>query len=436
MRHIQVTIPTGKRRAVLESLDEEGIDYVVTDETSSRDYDAVVFFPVPTNAVEPVLDSLRDVGVEEESYTVVVDAETVASRQFDELQEEYATESVEEEQISRQELLTQANELTPTFSVFLAMTLISAVVATVGLLLDSPAVVVGSMVIAPLIGPALSTSIGTVVNDRDVFATGMRYQFIGVAGGIAAAAVVAWLIQSTLLVPPGIEITEIDEVSERIAPELLLLPVALGAGAAGVLSLATGFSIAIVGVMIAAALVPPMAAAGIAIAWGLPVAALGSTVLVLVNLLSVNLAGLVTLRYLGYRPGSWFEISAAQRQFVKQIAVFVAVIVLLSMFLAGVTFTSYQVSSFEETATQEAEAVLAEHDEATLLELTVEVRNGGAPFDASLDATEQIDVVVIEVGGPPGVYDEELISTLDTNINGHADERVAVQVRFVTTGEG
>ncbi|APW97222.1 DUF389 domain-containing protein [Halobiforma lacisalsi AJ5] len=436
MRHIQVTIPTGKRRAVLESLDEEGIDYVVTDETSSRDYDAVVFFPVPTNAVEPVLDSLRNVGVAEESYTVVVDAETVASRQFDELQEEYATESVEEEQISRQELLTQANELTPAFSVFLAMTLISAVVATVGLLLDSPAVVVGSMVIAPLIGPALSTSIGTVVNDRDVFATGMRYQFVGVAGGIAAAAVVAWLIQSTLLVPPGIEITEIDEVSERIAPELLLLPVALGAGAAGVLSLATGFSIAIVGVMIAAALVPPMAAAGIALAWGLPVAALGSTVLVLVNLLGVNLAGLVTLRYLGYRPGSWFEISTAQRQFVKQIAVFVTVIVLLSMFLAGVTYTSYQISSFEETATQEAEAVLAEHDEATLLELTVEVRSGGAPLDASLDATEQIDVVVIEVGGPPGVYDEELISTLDTNINQHADERVAVQVRFVTTGEG
>ncbi|SDR32024.1 TIGR00341 family protein [Natronobacterium texcoconense] len=435
MRHIQVTIPTGKRQAVLELLDEEGIDYVVTDESSSREYDAVVSFPLPTNAVEPVLDSLQEVGIEEESYTVVVDAETVASRQFDELQEEYATESVEEEQISRQELVTQAEELTPTFSVFFTMTLISAVVATVGLLLDSPAVVVGSMVIAPLIGPALSASIGTVVNDRDVFLTGMRYQFTGVAGGIIAAAIVAWLVQSMLLVPPGLEITEIDEVSERIAPELLLLPVALGAGAAGVLSLATGFSIAIVGVMIAAALVPPMAAAGIAIAWGLPIAALGSTVLVLVNLLGVNLSGLVTLWYLGYRPGSWFEISTAQRQFVKQIGIFVVVIALLSLFLTGITYTSYQVSAFEETATQESEAVLAEYDDATLLEVDVEVREDGAPIGTSLDATQQIDVVIIEVGGPPGVYDAELIERLETAINEHTTDDVAVQVRFVTIGE-
>ncbi|EMA35445.1 TIGR00341 family protein [Halobiforma nitratireducens] len=435
MRHIQVTIPTGKRQAVLGLLDEEGIDYVVTDESSSREYDAVVSFPLPTSAVEPVLDSLQEAGVQAESYTVVVDAETVASRQFDELQAEYATESVEEEQISRQELLTQANELTPTFSVFFTMTLISAIVATVGLLLDSPAVVVGSMVIAPLIGPALSASIGTVVNDREVFFTGMRYQFVGVAGGIVAAAIVAWLFQSMLLVPPGIEITEIDEISERIAPELLLLPVALGAGAAGVLSLATGFSIAIVGVMIAAALVPPMAAAGIAIAWGLPVAALGSTVLVLVNLLGVNLAGLVTLWYLGYRPGSWFEISTAQRQFLKQITVLVLVIALLSLFLTGITYTSYQVSTFEETATQEVEAVLAEYDDATLLEIDVEVRDGGAPLDSSFDATQQIDVVIIEVGGSPGLYDEELIATLETNINQHADDDIAVQVRFVTTGE-
>ena len=52
MRLVQVTIPAGKREAVLELLDEEGIDYVVTDETSGREYTAVVYFPLPTNAVE------------------------------------------------------------------------------------------------------------------------------------------------------------------------------------------------------------------------------------------------------------------------------------------------------------------------------------------------------------------------------------------------
>ena len=434
MRHIQVTIPTGKRKTILDLLDEEGVEYVVTDESSTREYDAVVAFPVPKNAVEPILDSLQEAGLGEEAYTVVVDAETVVSRKFDQLQEEYATETVDEEQISRQELLTRADELTPTFSVFMVMTLISAVVATVGLILDSPAVVVGSMVIAPLIGPALSASIGTVVNDRDVFFTGMRYQFSGVFGGIVAAAIVAWVFQALFLVPPGAEITEIDEIAERIAPELLLLPVALGAGAAGILSLATGFSIAIVGVMIAAALVPPMAAAGIAIAYGLPVAALGSTVLVLVNLLGVNLAGLVTLRYMGYRPNRWFEVSTAQRLFIKQAAIFVAVIVVLSLFLTGVTYSSYQVSEFEGTATEESEAVLAAHDEASLLEVEVKVHEGGAPLDRSLDATQQIDAVIVEVGGPPDAYDDEIVDSIEERINAHTASETDVQVRFVTIG--
>ncbi|MXV61526.1 TIGR00341 family protein [Natronorubrum sp. JWXQ-INN-674] len=434
MRHIQVTIPIGKRETILDLLDDEGIDYVVTDESSSREYDAVVSFPVPTNAVEPVLDSLQDAGVDEESYTVVVDAETVISRKFEQLQNEHATESVEEEQISRQELLTRADELTPTFSVFFVMTLISAVVATVGLLLDSPAVVVGSMVIAPLIGPALSASIGTVTNDREVFLTGMKYQFTGVFGGIIAAAVFAWIFQALFLVPPGAEITELDEVAERIAPELLLLPVALGAGAAGILSLATGFSIAIVGVMIAAALVPPMAAAGVALAYGLPVAALGSTVLVLVNLLGVNLAGLLTLRYLGYRPGSWFEISTAQRQFFKQVAVLVGVIFLLSLFLTGVTYSSYQMSAFEQTTDEQAEDVLNDHEDLILLGTEVEVREEGLPFDASFDATGQIDLVIVEIGGPPGSYDPEIVAAIDERINQETTGDTDVQVRFVTTG--
>lgn len=435
MRIIQVTIPEGKRQTVIDLLDERDLDYVVSDETSSREYDSIVYFPAPTTAVEEILDILQEEGIDQDSHTLVMDAETVVSDRFDTLQEQYATQSVEEEQISRQELITRADELTPTFTVFLTMTMISTVVATAGLLLDSPAVVVGSMVIAPLIGPALASSIGTVVNDRELVFTGARYQFVGVAAGIIAAAVFAWILQSLFIVPPGTEITAIDEVAERIAPELLLLPVALGAGAAGILSLATGFSVAIVGVMIAAALIPPMAAAGIAIAWGLPFAALGSVILVLVNLLGVNLAGLLTLWYIGYRPGSWIQIPQVERQMAKQIAIYVGAILLLSLFLVSITFVSYQVSVFEQTATEEVESELDEHDELQLLELNVEIEQAGLPIDRTIDGTHQVETVVVEVGGPPGTYDADLVERLHERINQHTANDVTVQVRFVTSGQ-
>ena len=93
-------IPAGKRETVLRALDDEGIDYAVTDETSSREHTAVVSFPLPRNAVEPVLDRLREIGVDDDSYTVVVDAQTVVSRRFEALQERYADES-KSDQIGR-----------------------------------------------------------------------------------------------------------------------------------------------------------------------------------------------------------------------------------------------------------------------------------------------------------------------------------------------
>ncbi|MFC6729910.1 TIGR00341 family protein, partial [Natronoarchaeum mannanilyticum] len=260
MRLVQLTIPAGKRETILDALDDEEVDYVVTDETSGREFTGVVYFPLPSNAVEPVLDRLQEEGVSDDAYTVVVDAETVISRKFDRLEERYATDDVEEDRISRQELRTEADEMTPTFWIYVTMTLISAFVATAGLLLDSPAVVVGSMVIAPLIGPALGASVGTVVNDEEMVREGLAYQALGIGLAIAGSAVLAWLLKTANLVPPGLTLTSVGEINERLAPDLLSLIIALGAGVAGVLSLSTGVSTALVGVMIAAALIPPAAA--------------------------------------------------------------------------------------------------------------------------------------------------------------------------------
>ncbi|MFC6726575.1 DUF389 domain-containing protein, partial [Halobium palmae] len=163
MRHVQVMVPSGKRKAVVEVLDDEGIDYALTEETSGREYVALVSFPLPTSAVEPVLERLREAGIERDAYTVVMDAETVVSTRYDRLEEQYAEETDDEDRIAREEIYAEALSLVPEYSTFVIMTVVSAVVATAGVLLDSPAVVVGSMVIAPLVGPAMAASVGTVV---------------------------------------------------------------------------------------------------------------------------------------------------------------------------------------------------------------------------------------------------------------------------------
>ncbi|ELY49013.1 TIGR00341 family protein [Natronorubrum bangense] len=425
MRLVQLTIPTGKRQTILETLDERGIDYVMTDENSDRKYTAVVYFPLPASAVEPVLDEIQDAGIDDDAYTVVVDAETVVSRRFEALREEYENGDVETDRISRQELQAEADSLTPTFSVYSVMTIISAVVATAGLLLDSPAVVVGSMVIAPLIGPALGASVGSVIDDEELFRHSVSYQVVGVVLAIVAAAVFAWSVRTMNIVPPGLDITGVDEISERLAPDLLSLAIALGAGIAGIISIATGTSVALVGVMIAAALIPPAAAAGIAIAWGQPSAAIGSTALVLVNVLSVNLAGLLTLWYVGYRPENLFSLDKTQQRVRRRVFGLAVIVLVFAVFLGAITYSSFVVSNFEENARGEVEMTLSESEFETyqLLEFEV-IMDDNYPFVSP-------EQVTVTIGGPQGEIPPELADQLHERINQHTDETVSVEIRTV-----
>lgn len=428
MRLVQVIIPAGKREAVLGRLDEEGIDYVLTDEISGREYVGVVYFPLPTEAVEPILAVLREEGLDDQAYTVVVDARTVISKDFEALQDRFQAAEPIDERIAREELITLVRDLAPTTRVYAVLTAVSAVVAAAGLLLDSPAVVVGSMVIAPLIGPAMSTAVGTVVDDRELFLEGVKYQLLGFGLAIGAAAVFAALVRSLHLVQfTPAEIIAIDEVRERLAPDILSLAVALGAGAAGAFSLSTGVSTSLVGVMIAVALVPPAATVGIGIAWGRPLVVLGSGVLALVNALSINLAALAVLWYTGYRPEHWFQLNEARTATIKRFVTLLVAVSVLTVFLGGVTYDSYDRATTERQIKTEANAVVEETEGVTLLSVDV-IQTEGAIF-------QQIKAVVIVVGIDPGQSAPSLADRFDSRVDQAIGADVPVQVRYVTIEE-
>ena len=422
MRFVHVTVPAGKLETVRSTLDEEEVDYVVTDETSSREFTAVVSFPLPVEAVEPVLDALRDAGLSEDAFTVVVNAETVVSRRFDRLQERYQDQPGED-RIAREELRARAEDLAPDTLNFALLTVISIVIATAGLLLDSPAVVVGSMVIAPLIGPAMATSVGTVIDDRELFDRGIKLQVLGFAVGITAATLFALLVRTLNVVPPGIDILAIEEISERVAPGFLTLMIALGAGVAGAMSLRSGVSAALVGVMIAVALVPPTAVIGIGIAWGLPVVVLGSTVLVMVNALSINLAALVTFWRSGYRPSSLFRFDEARSALTKRAAVMGLAILLLSAFLGGVTYGSYQSAVAEEEIRSEAVTTI-EEEYPQLRILDTQIVRGDDPL------TGRPTAVIVTVTHPGDQVPPDVAEVLTDRLS---EYDVGVEVRFIET---
>ncbi|MGM0604274.1 MAG: TIGR00341 family protein [Halobacteriota archaeon] len=429
MRLVEVLVPMGKRQAVLDALDGEGIDYVVTDETSDREFAAVVSFPLPNGAVQGTLETLREVGIDENTYTVIVDAETVISRRFDRLKDEHERDDRSDETIAREELQTKAEDLASKFTTYVIMTVVSTIIATAGLLLDSASTVVGSMVIAPLIGPAMAASVGTVVDDEALFRRGVKLQLLGIALAIGSAAVFTAFLRFGNLVPPGLDPLALGQVSERLAPNVLVLAVALGAGIAGIISLTTGVSTALVGVMIAVALIPPAATTGIGIAYGIPQLALGSFVLVSVNVLSINLAALVVLWYSGYRPEQWFRAETARAALLKRVGILALAILALTAVLGGVTYDAYVGSVDEQEIGAEIGAVLEEprYAEATLVDLEVERTDSAYP--------RQPSVVTATVAVPQDAQIAGLADRIADRIEDRTGHEVTVHVRYLRTEE-
>jgi len=443
MRLVEISVPIGEREAVVGTLEAEGVDYYLTDETSDRreaeNYAAIVTFPLPRNAVQPVVDDLRDAGLSQDAHVVISDVEVDLSRRFQRLLRRYQRESNWQIRIAREEVLTRARELSPGAQTFVVLTVVSAVVATAGLLLDSPAVVVGSMVIAPLVGPALSASVGTVLDDVELFRRGVWLQILGVALAVASATAFAVVVRSVPMYPPGVDITRIPEISGRISPDVLSLIIALGAGVAGVLSLSSGVSAGLVGVMIAAALIPPAAAVGVSVAWGEPFAAVSAGVLVLVNVLAINLSALVTLWLMGYRPKSWLKLERSRSVTAQRVAVLVALTLLLSFFLGGVTYSSVQSAQFQRSVRTNTDQLLAlpQYDGVQRIAISVRYQGTSLLFPRGLPVpnfpSHRPRQVVVTVGVPTDRTTPRLASRLHARIRESTGHDVAVQVRYVRT---
>jgi uncharacterized hydrophobic protein (TIGR00271 family) len=281
------------------------------------------------------------------------------------------------------------------------------------------------MVIAPLIGPAMAAAVGTVIDDGELFRRGVKFQVLGVLLSVLAATGFAFLVESTNLV----QVTDpraIDQVRERLSPDFLSLAVALGAGAAGAISLTTGVSTALVGVMIAVALIPPAATVGIGIAYGLEAVALSAGVLTLVNLLSIELAALVVLYYAGYAPEGFLQAKGARMATIKRVGALLVAIALLSLFLGGVTYDSYQQARTETAVERAVDEALAEEFPS------VERLDTAIGTEQRLLVLQRPTDVVVTVGVPPGTDTAGLVTTLDAAVDDAVGHDVGVEVRFVT----
>lgn len=206
--------------------------------------------------------------------------------------------------LSREELYEEVSRATVTGAPFLAMSALSAAVAAVGLLRDSPAVIIGAMVIAPLLGPLVGLALSTALGDGALLLRAGRANLLGVLSAMLLATGIGALGEVDPTAP---------EVARRIHVHWSDLVVALASGGAAALALTSRAAVSLVGVMVAAALMPPTVCVGMLLGAGYVPQAAGALVLLLANVVSVHLAGTLVFRIQGIRPRTWWERERARR---------------------------------------------------------------------------------------------------------------------------
>lgn len=172
------------------------------------------------------------------------------------------------------------------------MLMCSVVIASIGLDLNSAAVIIGAMLISPLMSPILGIGLGVAINDRIILRQALRH--FGIMIIIALVASTLYFLIS----PFG---TMNEQIRGRTEPTLLDALVAVFGGLAGIISITReDKSNAIPGVAIATALMPPLCVTGFGIASGEPKIILNSFYLFFLNSFFIALTAYAIIRLLGF----------------------------------------------------------------------------------------------------------------------------------------
>jgi uncharacterized hydrophobic protein (TIGR00341 family) len=206
--------------------------------------------------------------------------------------------------ISRHELYEDVAAGARLSPVYLINVALSAVVATIGLLRDDIAVIIGAMVIAPLLGPNVALALAATLGDTRLALRTIRTGMAGVATAVILAVIIGWLAQVDPQTPALLARTHIG---------LGDIALALAAGTAGTLAFTTGIPAALIGVMVAVALLPPLVTSALLFGSGHLQLAIGATFLYLINVACENLSGIATFLMYGIHPQYWWESDRAKR---------------------------------------------------------------------------------------------------------------------------
>ncbi|MEM3465527.1 MAG: TIGR00341 family protein [Candidatus Jordarchaeales archaeon] len=310
LRALHVIVPRDRADEILNMLGEAGW---VHSYVSGVD-NTFIIIEAGVREIEEVMEHLKAIGVGREYGSIYLMSPLTS------LPQPRKRKELLLERASKDEILSVIERSGKLSGNYLVLILLSAILAALGLLANNVIVVIGSTLVSPLMGPITTTAIGTVMSDRQLFKDGVKAELVG----IGLSVLIGFLL--TKMFPGASPTTEILSVAQLTLAEFVL---AIISGLAAAVCLTGGIEAALVGVAIAASLLPPAANVGIGLGLGNPAILFGSVFLLLINIFSINLACTLMFWVQGIRPLVTRRRMVAVRVIRRRaIAVFLALLAL------------------------------------------------------------------------------------------------------------
>jgi uncharacterized hydrophobic protein (TIGR00271 family) len=253
----------------------------------------VILADVAREDASVIVATLKELGIHESGSIALTEVDTSISRAA--IEAEKAAEGLPSDAVVWEEVESRSSEETELSGSFLAFMVIATMLAAVGVMTDSPVLIVGAMVVGPEFGPLAGLSVAIVQRRRDLALRSLKALAIGFPLGMTVTLAVTALLRLTGIAPDQIADSSRPLTQFISHPDAFTVIVALLAGVAGILSLTSSKSGALIGVLISVTTIPAAGNAAVAVAYGDWNEWAGAVGQLSLNLVMLVLAGVTTL---------------------------------------------------------------------------------------------------------------------------------------------
>ena len=294
MYHLRVVSPAALSDRVVGLLEQSpsACNVIVLDGAARKPEGDVVMADVAREDASVLLSDLRELGIEEHGSIALESIETSISKGADRAVK--AAKGSPSDAVIWEQVQFRTSEEAELSASYLTFMVLAALLASVGLYLDSAILIVGAMVVGPEFGPIAGFCVAFVQRQRGLAVRSLIALAVGFPAAILATYLVALLFRASAL-PPDDFSFDVGFAHAIASPDFFAFFVAFCAGVAGMLSLTTAKSGALIGVLISVTTIPSAAAIGVAAAYRDGDALAGSAAQLGVNLAMILAAGAATL---------------------------------------------------------------------------------------------------------------------------------------------